>query len=144
MDNVQMGSALCLVPPTVMQQCSNANLFIILPAVALSGILLVVLLIFLNLTVVECDGTINAFILYNIVSINNIVLFPSHNANTATGVAYMFILENVDMGIEICFYNGMDDYAKMWLQLLFSLYLVLIATALIVGSRYSSIQEYRG
>ena len=105
---------------------------------ALSGILLVVLLFFLNLTV--ADGTINAFILYiNIVSINNTVLFTSHNASIATSVAYMFIsLANLDMGIQLCFYNGMDDYAKMWLQLLFPLYLVLIAAALIVGSRYSS------
>ena len=31
------------------------------------------------------------------------------------------------MGIEICFYDGMDDYAKMWLQLLFPLYLILNA-----------------
>ena len=119
------------------QQCSNVNLFIILP-VALSGIVLVVLLFFLNLTV--ADGTINAFILYiNIVSINSTVLFPSHNTSTATGVAYTFIsLANLDMGIEMCFYNGMDDYAKMWLQLLFPLYLILIAAALIVGSRYSA------
>ena len=119
------------------QQCSNVNLFIILP-VALSGIALVVLLFFLNLTV--ADGAINAFILYiNIVSINSTVLFSSHNTSTATGVAYSFIsLANLDMGIEMCFYNGMDDYAKMWLQLLFPLYLILIAAALIVGSRYSA------
>ena len=119
------------------QQCSNVNLFIILP-VALSGIVLVVLLFCLNLTV--ADGTINAFILYiNIVSINSTVLFPSHNTSTATGVAYAFIsLANLDMGIEMCFYNGMDGYAKMWLQLLFPLYLVLIAATLIVGSRYSA------
>ena len=70
------------------QRCSNVKFFIILP-VALSGIVLVVLLFFLNLTV--ADGTINAFILYiniNIVSINRTVLFPSHNTSTATGVAY--------------------------------------------------------
>ena len=36
------------------------------------------------------------------------------------------------------FYNGMDDYAKMWLQLIFSVYLVFIATLLIITSRYSS------
>ena len=117
------------------QKCSNANLFII-PPIALSGILLVVLLFILNLTVV--DGTINAFILYvNIVSINNTVIFTSHD--TATKIAYTFIsLANLDMGIEVCFYNGMDDYVKMWLQLMYPFYLVLIAAVLIIASRYST------
>ena len=36
------------------------------------------------------------------------------------------------------FYNGMDDYAKMWLQLAFPFYLIAIAASLIIASRYSS------
>jgi len=116
------------------QQCSDANLYTIVP-IALSGILLVVLLFILNLTVV--DGTINAFILYvNIVSINSTVFFPSHD--TVTRITFAFVsLANLDLGIEMCFYNGMDDYAKMWLQLLYPFYLVLIAALLIIASRYS-------
>lgn len=116
------------------QQCSNVNLYIVLP-IALSGILLVLLLFFLNLTV--ADGTINAFILYvNVVSINSTIIFPSHD--TATSTMYAFISwANLDLGIKMCFYNGMDDYAKMWLQLLYPLYLILIAAVLIVASRYS-------
>ena len=46
-------------------------------------------------------------------------------------------LANLDLGIETCFYDGMDDYAKMWLQLTFPAYLILIATTLIMASRYS-------
>ena len=30
------------------------------------------------------------------------------------------------MGIQTCFYNGMDDYAKMWLQLAFPFYLIFL------------------
>ena len=117
------------------QRCSNVNLFIVLP-IALSGILLVVLLFLLNLTV--ADGTINAFILYvNIVSINSTILFSSHD--TVTNTMYAFVsLANLDMGIKMCFYNGMDDYAKMWLQLLYPLYLIFIAAVLIIASRYST------
>ena len=117
------------------QQCSNANMFIIVP-IAILGILLVVLLFFLNLTV--ADGTINAFILYvNILSINSAIFFPMHD--TATKLSYVFIsISNLDMGIQMCFYDGMDDYAKMWLQLLFPLYLIIIAAILIMASRYSS------
>ena len=45
---------------------------------------------------------------------------------------------NLDLGIETCFYNGMDSYAKMWLQLFFPLYLIIIAVSIIIASRYSS------
>ena len=116
------------------QQCSNIYLFLIVP-IAIAGLVLVLLLFILNLTVT--DGTINAFILYvNIVSINTPVFFPQlHNFTTA----YTFIsLANLDLGIQTCFYDGMDDYAKMWLQLAFPFYLIFIATSLIITSRYST------
>ena len=119
------------------QKCSNASIFIIAP-LAVLGLLLVVLLFFINLTV--ADGTINAFILYvNILSINSTLFFHSHDHDAASKAAYIFIsVSNLDMGIQTCFYDGMDDYAKMWLQLLFPLYLIFIATILIMASRYSS------
>lgn len=119
------------------QKCSNASIFIIVP-IAILGLLLVVLLFFINLTV--ADGTINAFILYvNIISINSTLFFHSHDHDAASKVAYIFIsVSNLDMGIQTCFYDGMDDYAKMWLQLLFPLYLIFIAIILIMASRYSS------
>ena len=116
------------------KECSNFYLPIIIP-VSIAGILLVLLLFFLNLTVV--DGMINGFILYvNIVGINGDIFFhPSHVSATA----YVFIsIANLDVGIETCFYNGMDDYAKMWLQLIFPIYLIFIATLLIITSRYST------
>ena len=113
------------------QQCSNIYLFLIVP-IAIAGLVLVSLLFTLNLTVT--DGTINAFILYvNIISINTPVFFPQYTP------AYTFIsLANLDLGIQTCFYNGMDDYAKMWLQLVFPFYLIFIATSLIITSRYST------
>ena len=116
------------------QHCSNIYLFLIVP-IAIAGLVLVLLLFILNLTVT--DGTINAFILYvNIVSINNLVFFSRFSGHTA---AYTFIsLANLDLGIQTCFYNGMDDYAKMWLELAFPFYLIFIATSLIITSRYST------
>ena len=53
---------------------------------------------------------------------------------------YTFIsLANLDLGIQTCFYNGMDDHAKMWLQLAFPFYLIFIATLIMITSRYSTI-----
>ena len=111
--------------------CSNAFVFITAP-IALAGIALLLLLFVLNVTVT--DGTINAFILYvNIVSINSSIIF------THQSTAHIFVsLANLDLGFEMCFYNGMDDYTKTWLQLAFPVYLIIIATLLIVGSRYST------
>ena len=98
----------------------------------MSGIVLVVLLFVLNLTVT--DGSINTFILYvNIIIANTTVFFPK------TTPTYTFIsLANLDLGIQTCFYNGMDDYAKMWLQLAFPFYLIFIATLIIITSHYST------
>ena len=116
------------------QKCSNIYILLIIP-IAIVGIVLVLLLFVLNLTVT--DGTINGFILYvNIISINTPVFFTTLNDFTPV---YTFIsLANLDLSIQTCFYNGMDDYAKMWLQLAFPFYLIFIATLIIITSRYST------
>ena len=112
------------------KQCSNVYLLIIIP-IGIAGLVLVLLLFVLNLTVT--NGDINAFLLYvNIISINTSIIFPINNT-----VIHTFIsLANLDLGITTCFYNGMDNYAKLWLQLAFPTYLILIATSLIIASRY--------
>ena len=45
---------------------------------------------------------------------------------------------NLDLGIEICFYNGLDAYVKTWFQFLFPLYIWFIVMAIIVASHYST------
>ena len=116
------------------QKCSNMSLFVIVP-IAVAGILLVLMLFMLNLTVT--NGAINTFIFYfNIVSINISMFIPRcHNSF----VCITLSLFNLDLGIKACFYDGMDDYAKTWLQLVFPVYLIFIALVLIMGSRHSKI-----
>ena len=113
--------------------CSNVYLLLIIPIIV--SFILVLLLFLLNLTVT--DGAVNGFILYaNIIGINSPILFPNLSHFTP---AYTFIsLANLDLGIQTCFYNGMDDYAKMSLQLAFPFYLIFIATLIIITSRYST------
>ena len=112
--------------------CSNIYLLLVVPIMA-AGFGLVITLFLLNITVRE--GLINPFILYaNIISINNEIYFPNDDKFSFTR---MFIsLVNLDLGIPVCFYKGMDDYAKMWLQLAFPFYLIFIALCLIIASRY--------
>ena len=114
------------------KHCSNTYLLLIIPIMVM-GFVLVSLLFILNITVT--DGTINAFILYvNIISINTSVFFPS--INHFTPVHTFISLVNLDLGIQICFYNGMDDHTKILLQLAFPLYLIFIATLIIITSRH--------
>ena len=111
-------------------QCSNVWLLIVIP-IAIAGIVLVIVIFSFNLTVT--NGVINTFIFFvNIISINFSLLFPKCNL-----VCVLLSFSNLDLGLETCFYNGMDDYVKVCLQLVFPMYLILIAIALIIGSRYS-------
>ncbi|XP_065897479.1 uncharacterized protein [Dysidea avara] len=114
------------------KKCSNIYLFIMIP-IAIAGIVLVMMLFVLKLTVT--NGTINTFIFYvNIVNTNNSTLLP----NCHSPICVLLFIFNLDLGIETCFYNNMSDYSKTCLQLAFPLYLIMIALALIMGSRYSS------
>ena len=113
-----------------------ANVYILIAGIILAaGILLVLLLYFLNFTVT--NGTISGIIFYaNIISINDSIFLTNDTVFKPLKVFISFV--NLDLGIQTCFYNGMDSYAKMWLQLFFPLYLTVIAISIIIASRYSS------
>ena len=115
------------------QHCSNIYLLLLIP-IGIAGLVLIMLLFLLNLTVT--DGTINSFIFYmNIMSINYTVFFP--NDHTTIPLYTLISLANLNLGIITCLYNGMDDYAKVWLQLAFPFYIISIAILIIIVSRYS-------
>ena len=120
------GSSKCL-------KCSNSFLSLLI-AFALAGIVLVVFLLVLKLTVAV--GTINGLIFYaNIVSVNREKLFPSGETNILT----VFIAwVNLDLGIETCFFDGMDAYSKAWLQYAFPVYVWALVGAIILVSRHST------
>ena len=123
--SVAFGSFHCL-------QCSNTYLALLIPF-ALAGIILVLLLFLLQLTV--AIGTVNGLIFYaNIVAVNKAIFLPSGNTNFLTVfVAWL----NLDLGIETCFYDGMDAYARTWLQFVFPLYVWMLVGLVILVSRYS-------
>ena len=121
------GSSRCM-------KCTNLHILIAI-LIILAGILLVTLMYLLNLTVT--NGTINGIIFYaNIISINDSVFLINDNVYKPLKVFISFT--NLDLGIQTCFYNGMDSYAKIWLQLFFPFYLIIIAVSIIISSRYSS------
>ena len=131
--SLALGSSRCL-------QCSNSYLSL-LAAFAFAGIALVLLLLVLRLTVAA--GTINGLIVYaNVLAVNSTLFFKPQITNVPTGlmanVLRVFIAWlNLDLGIETCFYNGMDAYVKIWMQFVFPLYVWTVVGMIIVGSYYS-------
>ena len=95
------------------------NIVILLAAI-IAGILLVTALLVLNMTVAV--GLINGFIFYaNIVAANSTVFFPLLEPSFPTVfVAWL----NLDIGINVCFFDGLDAYTKTWLQLAFPVYVI--------------------
>ena len=121
-----LGSSRCM-------QCSNSYLALII-AFAVAGVALVLCLFILKLTVAV--GTINGLIFYvNLVQVNSSILaYKSVNTNILT----VFISWlNLDLGIETCFYNGMDVYAKTWLQFVFPIYVWSLVGVIIFVSHFS-------
>ena len=123
--SIALGTLHCL-------DCSNAYLALILPF-ALAGVVLVAILLLLYLSVAV--GTVNGLIFYaNVVQANRSIFFPLGGTNILTVfIAWL----NLDLGIETCFYDGMDAYAFTWLQFLFPLYVWILIGLIIIASRYS-------
>ena len=118
-----LGSSKCL-------HCSNLYLLLLIVFI-LAGLVLFVFLTISNLTVSE--GKIFGLIFYaNVVHINRTIFFPSTEANP---LAVLIAWLNLDLGIETCFYDGLDAYAKAWLQFVFPIYIWLIAGLTILLSR---------
>ena len=104
---------------------------VIITSSLLAGILLVASLLMLNLTVAA--GTINGLIFWaNIVAANQYKFFPS------TSFVTMFVSWfNLELGIDTCFFDGMDFYWKTWIQLTFPAYILLLVVLVIVFSECS-------
>ena len=115
------------------KKCSNLSLLLTF-VFALAGVLLVAGLMVLNITV--STGTINGLIFYaNIVRANAATFFPDKTANTF--LSWFIAWLNLDVGIEMCFYDGLDAYSKTWLQFAFPLYIWFLVALIIVSSKYS-------
>ena len=116
-------------------RCSNDYLWLIV-AFGFAGVGLVVLLLVLRLTVAV--GTINGLVCYaNIFTVNSATFLQLQPQNT--NILSVFIAWiNLDLGIETCFYDGMDAYAKAWLQFVFPVYVWALVGIIIFISQYSS------
>ena len=127
--SLSLGSSRCLPCPSHWP----AVFAVILLAAIIAGVLLMTALLALNMTVAV--GLINGFIFYaNIMSANSAVFFPSSEPSFPTVfVAWL----NLDLGIDVCFFDGLDTYIKTWIQLAFPVYIISLVVIIIIVSEYS-------
>lgn len=112
--------------------CSN-NYLALLIGYALAGFVLVVVLFLLDFT--TTNATFNGIIFYaNILQMNQPIFFPPQSF----GITTIFIgWLNLDTGVDSCFYDGFDGYARVWLNFPFPVYIWFIMFATILISRIS-------
>ena len=126
--SLSLGSSKCL-------PCTEYWLaFPITLGALLAGIVLCILILVLNLTIAE--GTINGIIFYaNVIAASYSTFLPKPLPNFAS----VFIsLLNFDLGLNVCYLNGMDTYIRTWLQLAFPLYVFILVLIIIKISQCSS------
>ena len=129
--SVVLGSWKCM-------ECSHSstyNYIWLTVVMALAGVVLVVFLLLVKMTV--SSGTINGLILYaNIVSFSGLLDHQNCDIHPFLRVFISWI--NLDFGIEVCFYSGMDVYQKTWLQFVFPFYICFLVGIIVLVCHYSS------
>ena len=115
--------------------CSNYYLLLIIVFIVM-GVILVVVLFVSKFTVSK--GALNGIVLYaNLIRINDTIFFQNRSGYSSFLSVFIAWI-NLDWGIETCFNNGMDSYAKTWLQFVFPTFCICLVGMIIIAARYSS------
>ena len=123
--------------------CSNVYLLLILPF-AVAGFLLVLIIHFLNLTVTM--GTVCGLIFYaNIVQDYSFGL-SEYPIPGLTPILQVFLAWlNLDLGVQTCFYEGMEAFGKTMFLYIFPIYIWLISALIIfLSNRYIRVTRLVG
>ena len=118
------------------RKCSN-NYFLSIGAFILMGVALVIILTLLNMTV--SVGSLNGLIIFaNILQANRATLLPPTTSNFNAFLSGFIAWLNLDLGIPMCFFDGLTTYIKTWLQFVFPVYILALVGAMITTSNYST------
>lgn len=134
--SLSLGSTHCLF-------CPGSSTYAALVAFILGGLILVLIILLLDLTI--GSGGMNGLIFYaNIVWAYRLLVFPHSDADIDDGllkvIKYFFKVFiatlNLDVGFEICFWDGMDAFWKSILQFAFPIYIWIITAIAIAVVKY--------
>ena len=127
---LSLGSSRCI-------ECSSnwlQNLIGIVIAALVAGIALIIIVLALNMTIAV--GTLNGILFYtNIVMVNADTYLPFSTPNIATVFISWF---NLDIGFDVCFFEGLDRSDKALIRLAFPAYVIILVIIIIVISECSS------
>ena len=99
----------------------------------IAGIILTFAVLMLNLTVAA--GTLNAVVFYaNVVAANKSILSAFQERNVLT---VLLAWLNLDLGLDVCYYKGLDTYTKTWIDFFFSFYINVLVISVILVCKYS-------
>ena len=120
--SIVLGTKRCL-------QCINNTFLALIVAFMAAGVLLFIVVAFLKVSVSE--GYLNGLLFYShILSPFIFRLVP-----TAPVILLPVAFLNLDLGIETCFYNGMNALAYTGFQFLFPFYLYLLMGIVVLAAR---------
>ncbi len=126
--SLSAGGLNCLICPKHWLAFTFLNILVAL----VSGVIMIGLFLFLNLTVAL--GTVKGIIFCaNIVLINRSVFLPFPKQKL---IIFLYIL-NTRLGVHRCVYEGMDANGNIWLSLLFPSYLICLVIIIITVTKYS-------
>ena len=81
----------------------------------------------------------------NVIHINDTLFIPVKWTVLSNIITTVIAWINLDLGKNVCFYNGMDAYAKAWLQFAFPLYLWILSGLIVfLCNRYISVTRLFG
>lgn len=115
-------------------QCSNSFLAMII-VFALLGIVLVSAISFLHITIAE--GYLNGMLFYA----NVLHLYLPVLTKSSLGLTHIFILVsflNLNLGFELCFYNGMTALVRTGLALVFPFYIFFLMFIIVIVAKRST------
>ena len=128
--SMSLGSSQCVKCPDNWPVLAFATLLF----GAITGIVLVVLILWLDLTVAL--GTFNGMVFYaNIVITNSSLFLPFQNLNFFTIFVYLL---NTKLRVRRCFWEGMDVYDLTWFTYVYPLYIITLVISIIITCKLSS------
>ena len=129
--SMSLGGTVCLSCPKKWPGLLVANIL----AQALTGVILVALILILNTTV--AIGTFNGLLFYaNVVAANKNNFMPFSRPNVLT-IFISFL--NLDLGIDRCHIQGMDAYTNAWVSLIYPTYIISLVILVIIISQHSTL-----
>ena len=123
-------------------ECRNcSNIYLITIAIFIvCGMALIATLTQLNMTV--SVGSLNGLILLaNFLQANHTTFLPTNISDTSAYITFLSVFIawlNLDLGISMCFFDGLTTYIKTWLQFVFPLYILALVGVMIITSNYST------